>query len=185
MVYSKDFSRQYSRTNKNLIKRYDKTICFLKKHVNREQKILDLGVNNLLSDMIREVGYQVDNTPEGNDLDLNWEIVKNPGYEVVTAFQIIEHLVSPFPLLRSIHAEKAVFSVPLRLWFAKAYWNEKNIYDRHYHEFEPKQFEMLLEKAGWKIKDSEKWIIPSNKIGIRPLLRNITPRYFITYCERL
>ncbi len=43
---------------------------------------------------------------------------------------------------------------------------------------------MLLNKAGWEIIKSDKWISPSNKIGIRPLFRKFTPRYYIVYCER-
>jgi hypothetical protein len=43
---------------------------------------------------------------------------------------------------------------------------------------------MLLEKAGWKIIKKELWKNPSNKIGIRPILRNITNRYYAVYAER-
>ena len=114
----------------------------------------------------------------------NYEVVKTTEYDVLSAFEILEHLVSPFPLLHEAKATKLIASIPLKLWFSDAYWNDDNPYARHYHEFEPKQFDMLLDKAGWEIKQSEKWISPSNKIGIRPFLRKITPRYYIVYCER-
>ncbi|HLF63260.1 MAG TPA: hypothetical protein VI603_05895, partial [Saprospiraceae bacterium] len=55
---------------------------------------------------------------------------------------------------------------------------------RHYHEFEPRQFDMLLNKAGWNIVASEKWTSYDNKIGLRPLLRRFTNRYYIVYCTR-
>ena len=42
----------------------------------------------------------------------------------------------------------------------------------------------LLEKAGWKIKARHKWAHPVKKIGLRPLLRTFTPRYYIVYAER-
>ena len=42
----------------------------------------------------------------------------------------------------------------------------------------------LLEKAGWKVMASEKWTAPISPIGIRPLLRKFTPRYYIVYAER-
>ena len=33
----------------------------------------------------------------------------------------------------------------------KAYKSKTDPLDRHYHEFEPWQFDWLLEKSGWKI----------------------------------
>ena len=56
-----------------------------------------------------------------------------------------------------------IASVPLKLWFASAYWNEADDWDKHYHEFEIKQFKFLLEKAGWTIKDQELWTSPDPK----------------------
>ncbi len=164
--------------------RFDKTMDFVKKWTNGDEKVLDLGPTNPLSEMMNQHGFAVDNTPEGIDLDFDYSSVEDAQYEILTAFEILEHLVSPFPLLHKAKAKKLIASIPLKLWFAEAYWNEKDPYDRHYHEFEPKQFDMLLDKAGWKIMDSEKWISKSKKIGIRPMLRNITPRYYIVYCER-
>jgi len=164
--------------------RFKKTLEFLSKHIEGDEKILDLGPTNPLSKLMNSSGYQVDNTSVKTDLDLDFEVVKNEEYEILTAFEILEHLVSPFPLLYHSKAKKLVASIPLKLWFADAYWNEKDPYDRHYHEFEPRQFDMLLEKAGWEIKDSEQWKSTTKKIGFRPLLRRFTPRYYIVYCER-
>ncbi len=164
--------------------RYNRTIDFLSKWVNKSDRILDLGPTNPLSQLISEKGYKIQNTAVGEDLDYNYEVVKTTEYDVLSAFEILEHLVSPFPLLHEAKATKLIASIPLKLWFSDAYWNDDNPYARHYHEFEPKQFDMLLDKAGWEIKQSEKWISPSNKIGIRPFLRKITPRYYIVYCER-
>ncbi len=172
---------QYTKTEE---RRFRKTLRFLKEHISKSERILDLGPVNSLSELMIREGYHVENTLVQTDLDFDYEIVKED-YDIVTAFEILEHLVSPFPLLYSIKAPKLVASVPLKLWFAKAYWNENDPFDRHYHEFETKQFNMLLDKAGWNILNSEKWIICSfNKIGIRPMLRNIIPRYYIVYCER-
>ena len=64
--------------------------------------------------------------------------------------------------------------------------DEADDWDKHYHEFEVKQFQFLLEKAGWTIKAQELWTSPDpKKMGIRPLLRYFTPRYCIVYCERV
>ncbi len=163
--------------------RFQKTLQFMKDLVDKSETILDLGPESVLSRLMSDNGYNVTNTGK-TDLDYNYEIVQRD-FDVVTAFEILEHMVSPFPLLYSIRAKKLVASVPLKLWFAKAYWNENDPFDRHYHEFEPRQFWMLLEKAGWKIVKSEKWnIYKLDKIGVRPLLRKFTPRYYIVYCER-
>ncbi|MCW8980959.1 MAG: methyltransferase, partial [Altibacter sp.] len=51
-------------------------------------------------------------------------------------------------------------------------------------EFEDWQFDWLLEKAGWTIKKREKFTNPVKKIGIRPILRRFTPRYYLVYAER-
>lgn len=174
----------YSLENQALSRRYAMTLSFVQKHLHGNHNILDLGIDNLLSDLIRAKGHTVTNTNFGQDLDLDYHQVKDD-YTVVTAFEIFEHMVAPFNLLREIKAPILIASVPLRLWFATAYWNEKDEWDRHYHEFEPKQFDMLLQKSGWKIEDAEKWTSPSNNIGIKPLLRYFTPRYYIVYCSRM
>ncbi|NHF58287.1 methyltransferase [Flavobacteriaceae bacterium TP-CH-4] len=165
-------------------KRFQHTLSFLQKHIPKETSILDLGVPNPFSKIMSEQGYVVENT-KGEDLDLDFETVRNSNAEVVTAFEIFEHLLAPFNVLREIKADKLVASIPLKLWFAPAYRSRTDPWDRHYHEFEDWQFDWLLEKAGWKIKDREKWTNPVKKIGVRPLLRSFTPRYYIVYAERI
>lgn len=164
-------------------KRFKHTLTFLKKHVDTTETILDLGVSNPFSEIMEQEGYQVENT-SGEDLDLDFKVVKNSNAQVVTAFEIFEHLLAPFNVLREIKADKLVASIPLKLWFSPAYRSKTDPWDRHYHEFEDWQFDWLLEKAGWEIKDSEKWTNPVKKIGLRPLLRSFTPRYYIVYAER-
>ena len=164
-------------------KRYRHTLEFLKKHIDPQEPILDLGVPNPFSEIMKSEGYQVENT-KGEDLDVEFDNVLNSEATVVTAFEIFEHMVAPFNVLQKIKAEKLVASIPLRLWFAPAYRSKTDPWDRHYHEFEDWQFDWLLEKAGWKIKDSKKWTNPTKKLGIRPLLRLFTPRYYIVYAER-
>ena len=166
-------------------KRHLKTLDFLNQHIDPASYILDLGIKNPLSELMQAHGYKVENT-QGEDLDEDQKGLTNSKAEVVTAFEILEHLLSPYQVLKSIKAEKLVASVPLKLWFSDAYWNENDDRDKHYHEFEVKQFNFLLEKTGWKIINSEKWT-PYKKIslGIRPLLRMVTNRYYIVYCEKI
>ncbi len=164
-------------------KRYRNTLEFLKKHVSTEEKILDLGVPNPFSEIMASEGYKVENTG-GEDLDLELGAVRKTDASVVTAFEILEHLVSPFTLLKEVPSEKLLASIPLRLWFAAAYRSKTDPWDRHYHEFEAWQFDWLLEKAGWEVRDRLQWAHPVNKFGIRPLLRRFTPRYYLIYAER-
>lgn len=165
-------------------KRYKHTLDFLKQHIAPTETILDLGVENPLSELLKTEGYTVSNT-SGEDLDVNTNTLETDTSDVVTAFEIFEHLVSPFTVLKNIKAEKLVASIPLRLWFATAYRSKTDPRDRHFHEFESWQFDWLLEKAGWKIIATEKWTNPTKKIGFRPLLRWFTPRYYIVYAERI
>lgn len=164
-------------------KRYEQTLDFLKKHISTSEKILDLGVENPFSDVLKSKGYQVVNT-QGEDLDEDFSALKNGEYSVVTAFEILEHLLNPYSLLKEIKSDKLVISVPLRLWFSPAYRSKTDMWDRHYHEFEDWQLDWLLEKTGWKIIDRAKWTNPTNKIGVRPILRRFTPRYYIVYAEK-
>ncbi len=164
-------------------KRYKLTLQFLKEHIPKSSNILDLGIENPFSKVMNENGYKVKNT-KGEDLDMDTSSILNSDAEVVTAFEIFEHLLSPFTVLQDIKANKLVVSVPLKLWFASAYRSKTDKWDRHYHEFEDWQFDWLLEKTGWTVKARKKWTNPTKKIGIRPILRWFIPRYYIVYAER-
>lgn len=163
-------------------KRYQKTLEFLEKVHPKKTKVLDLGVKNPFSKIMLQEGYEVENT-KGEDLDLDFSSVQQSEADLVTAFEIFEHLIAPFNVLREIKAPKLVASIPLRLWFSPAYQGKEK-WDRHYHEFEDWQFDWLIEKAGWEIKARDKWTNPIKKLGIRPILRKFTPRYYIIYAER-
>lgn len=164
-------------------KRYALTLEFLKKHVPLQHSILDLGIENPFSNIMKKEGYTVANTT-GEDVDTDQSALAKGGYDVLTAFEIFEHLLNPYTVLQNIKSDKIIISVPLRLWFSPAYRSKTDMWDRHYHEFEDWQLDWLLEKTGWVIKDRKKWTNPTKKIGIRPILRSITPRYYIIYAER-
>jgi len=164
-------------------KRYNHTIEFLQLVLPAPAKILDLGIRNPFSEIMEQHGYIVYNT-QGEDLDMFPDLVKKYDVDAITAFEIFEHLVAPFNVLRAIQSTKLIATIPLDLWFAKAYRSSTDKWDRHYHEFEDWQFDWLLEKSGWSIKETQKWTSPINKIGFRPLLRKFTPRYYAVYAER-
>lgn len=165
-------------------KRFKHTLDFLNKHINSSETILDLGVENPFSKIMKENGFQVMNTT-GEDLDNDQTALQSQQYTVTTAFEIFEHLLNPYAVLQNIKSDKLFISIPLRLWFSPAYRSKTDMWDRHYHEFEDWQLDWLLEKTGWKILDRQKWTNPVKKIGIRPLLRKFTNRYYIVYAEKV
>lgn len=163
--------------------REEKTVEFIKRYFPEGTRILDLGVPNKLGKLMSKNGFIVENT-QGEDLDVQFNKYTDTDAKLVTAFQIFEHMLAPFNLLRELNCEHLIASVPLNLWFAKAYWNESEVWDRHYHEFEQRQFDMLLDRTGWNIIDRDKWANPSPVNGIRPLLRKFAKRHYIVYCRR-
>jgi hypothetical protein len=172
----------YEKTFPN--KRFRHTLEFLQKHISASEKILDLGVENPFSDIMKSAGFSVTNTT-GEDLDENQDALKNSNATVVTAFEIFEHLLNPYTVLKQIQSDKLLISIPMRLWFSPAYRSKTDMWDRHYHEFEDWQLDWLLEKTGWKIVAREKWANPVKQFGIRPLLRKFTNRYYIVYAEKI
>jgi hypothetical protein len=74
-------------------------------------------------------------------------------------------------VLKILEAEQLFVTVPLNVWFSKPYWNNKDPYDTHYHEFYPKQLLSLLDKTGWKVEHTEYWKWKYAPLAPRPLLR--------------
>jgi len=165
-------------------KRFRITLEFLKQFISKDDRILDLGIINPFSDILLKEGFNVTST-EGEDLDLDTTIVKKDDFDVVTAFQIFEHMIVPFNVLNDAKATKLIASVPLKLWFSSAYRSKTDKWDRHFHEFEDWQFNWLLEKSGWEVKKSIQFTSPVKKIGFRPILRLFTPRFYLVYAERI
>lgn len=165
-------------------KRFNLTLDFLKKHIGTNEKILDLGVENPFSKIMKQEGFSVTNT-KGEDLDNDQTTLQTEDYTVTTAFEIFEHLLNPYTILQNIKSDKIFISIPMRLWFSPAYRSKTDMWDRHYHEFEDWQLDWLLEKTGWKIIDRKKWTNPVKQFGIRPLLRKFTNRYYIVYAEKI
>ena len=174
--------KMYEKTFPN--KRFKHTLKFLKKHVSTSDTILDLGVENPFSKIMKSEGFSVTNTT-GEDLDKDQSVFSKEKTEVVTAFEIFEHLLNPYTILSEIKSDKLLISIPMRLWFSPAYRSKIDMWDRHYHEFEDWQLDWLLEKTGWKIMDRKKWTNPVKKFGLRPLLRKFTNRYYIVYAEKI
>ena len=116
--------------NKLPQKRYNHTIEFLQKVLPAPAKILDLGVRNPFSEIMEQHGYTVYNT-QGEDLDLLPDLVTKFDVDAVSAFEIFEHLVAPYNVLQAIQSTKLIATIPVDLWFAKAYRSSTDKWDRH------------------------------------------------------
>jgi hypothetical protein len=169
----------YSKTHQ---RRYRLTLEFMKHSVQPPGVILDIGSHNPFSEILQNEGFTVTNT--GVDLDREPDALGKYEADIVTAFEILEHLLNPLSVLENLPGDRLFASVPLDLWFASAYRHSEDPWDRHFHEFEDWQFDWLLDHAGWEIIRREKWTNPAGKIGIRPLLRLITPRWYIVEAVR-
>lgn len=168
---------EWNRLSKNHQRRYQKTREFLEQTLTPEESILDLGAENPFSRLLKADGFDVRNTAV--DLDREPEALSRLEGDVVTAFEILEHLLNPLGVLQSIPGSRLYASVPMRLWFSSAYRNPTDPWDRHFHEYEPWQFDWLLDHAGWEIIRREQWTNPVRRLGIRPLLRLFTPRWYV------
>lgn len=169
--------------SKSKARRYSKTWEFMKPTLTGNETILDVGTRNPFSGILESKGFTVINTT-GEDLDENPQSLSAYPAQVTTAFEIFEHLLNPLGALKAIPSDRLFASVPLSLWFAKAYRNKQDRWDQHFHEFEDWQFDWLLEKAGWEIVRHEKWTSPIKITGIRPILRLFTPRYYMVEARR-
>ncbi len=85
-------------------KRYKLTLAFLQATISKEDKILDLGVENPFSEIMKRAGLSCDQY-QGEDLDVDTHAVQTDDYDVVTAFEIFEHLVSPYNVIADIQAK--------------------------------------------------------------------------------
>ena len=169
--------------NRTLERRFASTLSFLEQSLPPPARLLDLGAPNALGDRLSAAGYTVINTAA--DLDQDPECVRGHAVDAVTAFEILEHLVAPFNVLRAIDASRLFATVPLRLWFATAYRSDSDAWDRHFHEFEDWQFDWLLKRSGWRIVNRAKWVSYGPPVGFRPILRRFTPRYYAVDAVRM
>ena len=171
------------RPDVGLESRYVKTRELLKKYYFEGAKILDLGANNVMRSRLQN-HFQTVIHGTGN-LDLNKEELNYNYEDIITSFEVFEHLYNLFPLLREIKKSGALLicSVPLRFPFSKQYWTD-DYHDRHYNEFEERQFFWILKEAGFEILEFEKWYWKFNFVGVRPFLRSfLSPSWVAVVCK--
>jgi len=168
--------------NKRTEERWDRTLDLMKRFA-LPGTILDLGLANEMSANLRKEGYMIYNL----DIDLNNEYLKLKHQDVntVTAFEVLEHILTPYEVLKSLNTNRVIITVPLKVWFSSAYWG-KHDYDVHFHEFEPKQLLHLCTKAGYKVIYQEKWKYDNFvELGVRPILRHIWPSWMAVVLEKI
>ena len=81
--------------------RYKNTLKMLKSVCPAPSVVFDLGVKNPFTEIMEKNDYKVYNTT-GEDLDDNPNIIIPKDVDIVTCFEILEHLVSPYPLLKNL-----------------------------------------------------------------------------------
>ena len=64
--------------------------------------VFDLGVRNPFSEIMKQNNYKVYNT-SGEDLDDNYELEIPDDVDLVTGFEILEHLMTHQKLLHWVH----------------------------------------------------------------------------------
>ncbi len=175
------------KTYKNIIwfrgrkSRYIVTLKHVLKFFPPESRITDLGNENPFFKCMIENGYHVKST--GNiDLD-KYVIIDHE--DCVTSFEVFEHLLNLYMVLKNFRSgTKLLCSVPLKVWFSPEFWNEKNEWDQHFHEFSERQFLKLLIKTDWRVLYAKKQRI-IKRLGIRQLLRIFWPSYLFVYAEKI
>ncbi len=147
--------------------------------------VLDLGSANALARVMEErFGVRIGHT---GDHDLDRERLQDfcPGpYAVITAFEILEHLMNPLFVLegcRAVLAEGGILylSVPRRHpheWlFGKS--------PEHFHEFAPDELRWVVEKAGFTIERFAMMNTSELTPGVRPLLRRTFKNLLLMRCR--
>ncbi len=147
--------------------------------------VLDLGPANALARVMeQQFGVHVEHTGE-HDLDREplQDICPGP-YAVITAFEILEHLMNPLFVLegcRAVLGDGGILylTVPRRHpheWlFGKS--------PEHFHEFAPDELRWVVEKAGLEIERFATKNSSELALGVRPLLRRTFKNLLLLQCR--
>ena len=155
--------------------RWQKTLAFMNNDVD-VKSALDIGDRSPCTDQL-ESFYNCDF--ENTKIDLDTGQLTGE-YDLITAFEIIEHLFNPLHFLmeiRSVLTENG--SLYLSTPQGKPYflWS-----DDHFHEMGFSRLQSLLEYAGFRIIRMEKIRIQPFSFyftGIRPILRFIFEKHLL------
>ena len=149
--------------------RWEKTLEFMGSGKNIK-RALDIGDRTGLTEMMEDkYGVKFDNTQ--GDLD---KIELKGNYDLVTSFEVLEHLFNPLFNLVQIKNilntnGRLILSTPLAK--PRMLWSEE-----HFHEMSKNSIQALFEAAGLKVlRENHFRVYPVTFYfkGIRPLLRLI------------
>ena len=154
--------------------RWKKTIRFLKPF--EADAGLDIGDRTpLTSDLEAKFSCKFDSTR--GDLD---ELVLEGVYQIITSFEVIEHLFNPLHFLlqcKRVLSKSGILYLSMPTYKPAFLWSKD-----HFHEMTQKSFMSLLERSGFEIKRKEVFRVHPFHFyftGLRPLLRGIFDRRII------
>ena len=156
--------------------RWEKTLRFI--DPIRATSGLDVGDRTPLTKKLEtKFSCKFDSTK--GDLD---EMVLKGAYQVITCFEVIEHLFNPLHFLlqcKEVLSERGVLYLSMPTYKPAFLWSKD-----HFHEMTEDSFSSLLERSGFEIKRKEIFRVHPFGFyftGFRPLLRGVFDRRII--CE--
>jgi len=164
--FKTQITESYSKAPSTKI-RWEKSLNFLG-DLNNVKTALDIGdATGLTKLMEKKFGILFNNTEE--DLDSNRLHGK---YDLVTSFEVLEHLFNPLFHLEQLHKilkpeGSLILSTPLAK--PRFLWS-----DEHFHELSKKSIYALFDAAGFKIIRQELFkVYPLSFYfrGVRPVIR--------------
>ena len=165
--YRKKIDNNYNQNIAHKI-RWNKTLNFLKHHEHEPSLGLDIGNRSNLTAMIEEFyGINFKNT----NIDLDTEKL-NGSYDIITSFEVIEHLFNPlFNLLEmnKVLRQDGVLYLSTPLQKPHFLWSPN-----HFHEMSQESVQNLLTRAGFKIVRNTTFKIRPMSFyltGIKPAIR--------------
>jgi len=157
-------------------------------HIGQQARVIDLGCgigygSNLLARNARRV-LGVDRDPEtvayakqhyGGAEYVAADVINSSydgDFDVAVAFEMIEHLADPLPVLKAIPAKTLLCSVPNETHFP---FKNYRFHHRHYTE---QEFRDLLTEAGWQVLEMKHQVGPESPVSNEP------GRTLVARCER-
>ena len=82
------------------------------KHLDPGSNLLDLGTENPFTPQLKAAGYSVSNT-QGENLDDDFKKIAQTACDCVTAFEIFEHLLAPYNILKELKKSEGVITASI------------------------------------------------------------------------
>lgn len=166
--FRNDLTADYSNDRTTRL-RWEKTRAFLNP-LGAATHGLDLGDRTPFTD---ELAQYFSCPFENTEIDLDIGRLKGE-YDIITAFEIIEHLYNPLHCLLEV---RRCLKPGGRLYLSTPLGKPNFLWSPyHFHEMSISSLRSLFARAGFKIIRSEKFRVHSNWFyltGLRPLLRGI------------